>query len=171
MKERFWSKDWFAALAFTVFFLVLAHIVLSDSFQGLERYAYDLGVRSRDRAPSDKVAIIAIDDESIRNLGRFPWPRNLHAAMMDLLREGGAKAVGNSVLFTEAQEDPGLQYINEIAGMIETSSVGAAPAEIASIGTALNDLAARNKAAAPVARAFGSSGLATKNGTGLDRSA
>jgi len=162
VKERFWSKDWFAALAFTVFFLVLAHVVLSDSFQGLERYAYDLGVRSRDRAPSDKVAIIAIDDESIRNLGRFPWPRNLHAAMMELLREGGAKAVGNSVLFTEAQEDPGLQYINEIAGLIEKSSVGAAPAEIASLGTALNDLAARNKAAVPAARAFGSSGLATR---------
>ncbi len=162
MKERFWSKDWFAALAFTVLFLVLAHVVLSDSFQGLERYAYDLGVRSRDRAPSDKVAIIAIDDESIRNLGRFPWPRNLHAMMMDLLREGGAKAVGNSVLFTEAQEDPGLQYINEIAGMIEQSSIGAAPAEIQAHGTALRDLAARNKPAAPLARSFAATGLATK---------
>jgi len=162
VKERFWSKDWFAALAFTVLFLVLAHVALSDSFQGLERYAYDLGVRSRDRVPSDKVAIIAIDDESIRNLGRFPWPRNLHAAMMELLREGGAKAVGNSVLFTEAQEDPGLQYINEIAGMIEKSSIGAAPAEIQAHATALKDLAARNKAAAPLARSFAATGLATQ---------
>ncbi len=162
VKERIWSKDWFAALAFVLLFLTLAHIVFSDGFQGLERYAYDLGVRSRDRAPSDKVVIIAIDDESIRNLGRFPWPRNLHAAMMDLLREGGARAVGNSVLFTEAQEDPGLQYINEIAGMIEKSSIGAAPAEIQSFRTALNDLAARNKAAAPLARNFAASGLATQ---------
>ncbi|MGH8481313.1 MAG: CHASE2 domain-containing protein, partial [Nevskiaceae bacterium] len=162
MKERFWSKDWFAALAFVLVFLVLAFGVFSDGFQGLERYAYDLGVRARDRAPSDKVAIIAIDEQSIRNLGRFPWPRNLHAAMMDLLREGGAKAVGNSVLFTEAQEDPGLQYINEIAGLIEQSVVGAAPAEIASLGGALEDLAARNKAAAPLARSFAGSGLATK---------
>ena len=72
MKERIWSKDWFAALAFAVLFLVLAHFAFSDSFQGLERYAYDMGVRARDRAPSDRVAIIAIDEESIRNLGRFP---------------------------------------------------------------------------------------------------
>ncbi len=167
MKERFWSKDWFAALAFAAVFF-FTYVSFSDAFQGLERYAYDLGVRSRDRAPSDRVAIIAIDDESIRNLGRFPWPRNLHAAMMDLLREGGAKAVGNSVLFTEAQEDPGLQYINEIAGMIEQSSIGAAPAEIASLGNALKDFAARNKAAAPLARGFAASGLATKFGADLE---
>jgi eukaryotic-like serine/threonine-protein kinase len=162
VKERFWAKDWFAALAFALVFFVLAYGVFSDGFQGLERYAYDLGVRSRDRTPSDKVAIIAIDEESIRNLGRFPWPRNLHAAMMDLLREGGAKAVGNSVLFTEAQEDPGLQYINEIAGMIEKSSVGAAPAEIEAHRAALKDLAARNKPIAPLAQKFASSDLATK---------
>jgi CHASE2 domain-containing sensor protein/predicted Ser/Thr protein kinase len=167
VKERFWSKDWFAALAFTVLFLVLAHVVLSDSFQGLERYAYDLGVRSRDRVPSDKVAIIAIDEKSIRLLGRFPWPRDLHAAMMDRLREGGVKAVGNAVLFTEAQEDPGLAYISEIAGMIEKSSIGAAPAEIQAHATALKDLAARNKAAAPLARSFAGSGLATKFGADL----
>ncbi|MGH8441608.1 MAG: CHASE2 domain-containing protein, partial [Nevskiaceae bacterium] len=168
MKERIWSKDWFAALTFVLLFFVLAYGVFSDGFQGLERYAYDLGVRARDRAPSDKVAIIAIDDESIRNLGRFPWPRNLHAAMMDLLREGGARAVGNSVLFTEAQEDPGLQYINEIAEMIGKSAVGAAPAEITALGNSLNDLAARNKAAAPVARSFATSDLATKFGADLE---
>ncbi|MGQ0587385.1 MAG: CHASE2 domain-containing serine/threonine-protein kinase [Gammaproteobacteria bacterium] len=168
MKERIWSKDWFAALTFVLLFFVFAYGVFSDGFQGLERYAYDLGVRSRDRAPSDKVAIIAIDDESIRNLGRFPWPRNLHAAMMDLLREGGAKAVGNSVLFTEAQEDPGLQYINEISAMIEQSSVGAAPAEITALGNSLKDLASRNKPAAPLARSFAASPLATKLGADLD---
>jgi CHASE2 domain-containing sensor protein/predicted Ser/Thr protein kinase len=162
VKERIWSKDWFAALAFAVVFLILAHGVFQDSFQGLERYGYDMGVRARDRTPSDKVAIIAIDDESIRLLGRFPWPRNLQAAMMDRLREGGAKAVGNAVLFTEAQEDPGLQYINQIAGMIQNSSLAGAPAEIEAIGTALKDLAARNKAAAPVLDSFASSGLATK---------
>jgi len=161
VKERIWSKDWFAALAFALAFFA-AYLFFADAFQGLERYAYDLGVRSRDRAPSDKVAIIAIDEESIRMLGRFPWPRNLHADMMARLREGGARAVGNSVLFTEAQEDPGLAYINEIAGMIETSAVGAAPAQIESHRSALQDLAGRTKAAAPLASSFASSPLATK---------
>ncbi|HUR41313.1 MAG TPA: serine/threonine-protein kinase [Verrucomicrobiae bacterium] len=121
MKERIWSKDWFAALAFVFVFFVLVSTILQGAFEGFERYMYDVGVRSRERAPSDKVAVIAIDDESIRAIGRWPWPRNVHAAMVDLLREGGAKAVGNTILYFEAQEDPGLAYINEIGTLIETS--------------------------------------------------
>jgi eukaryotic-like serine/threonine-protein kinase len=121
VKERVWSKDWFAALAFVLGFLVLAHGLFADSFQSLERYAYDLGVRARERPPSDKVAVIAIDDQSIRNLGRWPWPRNLHAAMLDLLREGGAKAVGNTIFYFEAQQDPGLAYIEQIGALIDGS--------------------------------------------------
>jgi eukaryotic-like serine/threonine-protein kinase len=127
VKERLWSKDWFAALAFAFTFLVLAYGVFADSFQGLERYAYDLGVRSRDRAPSDKVAVIAIDEESIRNLGRFPWPRSVMAAMTDLLRDGGAKAIGNAVFFSEATDDPGLKYVNQIGELIGAAPVGDTP--------------------------------------------
>ena len=123
MKERIWSKDWFAALAFVLVFLVLVYGIFSDSFQGLERYAYDLGVRTRTRVPSDKIAVIAIDDESIRNLGRWPWPRNLHAAMLDLLRAGGAKAVGNTIFYFEAQEDPGLKYINQIGELVDKGTL------------------------------------------------
>src|SRR3546814_5914312 len=77
VKERLWQRDGFAALAFALVFALLAYGVFADSFQSLERYTYDLGVRSRDRAPSDRIAIIAIDDDSIRNLGRWPWPRAL----------------------------------------------------------------------------------------------
>jgi len=124
VKERFWSKDWFAALAFVLVFLVLAHGVFKDSFQSLERYAYDFGVRSRERVASDRVAVIAIDEKSIRSeLGRFPWPRSTYVAMMELLREGGARAVGNAVLFTEPQEDPGLYYLNEVSQLIDRSAL------------------------------------------------
>ncbi|HUS24726.1 MAG TPA: CHASE2 domain-containing protein, partial [Candidatus Binatia bacterium] len=126
MKERIWSKDWFAALAFTVLFGV-AYLFFYDTFQGLERYTYDLGVRARQRPPSDRIAVVAIDDESIRNLGRWPWPRNLHAAMTDLLREGGAKVVGNTIFYFEAQEDPGLRYIREINQLVAQSPLAASP--------------------------------------------
>src|SRR3546814_4844393 len=83
VKERLWQRDGFAALAFALVFALLAYGVFADSFQSLERYTYDLGVRSRDRAPSDRIAIIAIDDDSIRTLGRWPWPRALQAQLLD----------------------------------------------------------------------------------------
>ncbi len=78
MKTRFWSSDWFAAFIITAIVVVFSG---SASFQSLERSAYDWGVRSTDRKPSEKIAIIAIDDESIANIGRWPWTRDLHPAV------------------------------------------------------------------------------------------
>jgi len=160
VKERAWAKDWFAALTFAFVFAVLAYGVFSDSFQRLERYAYALGVRARERTPSDKVAVIAIDDDSIRNLGRWPWPRNLHSAMIDLLREGGAKVIGNTIFYFEEQADPGLRYINEIGDLVAESSLGGpAAAEIQDFRGRLDDAGRANRALAPVAQAFRDSAL------------
>src|SRR5690242_13030759 len=108
MKEAFWKSDWFAGLIFCVAFLFVAFFVFGAGFQSLERAAYDLGVRASSRTPSDRVAVIAIDDQSIQNIGRWPWPRDVHARMLALLKQGGAKVVGSTVLYTEPQVDAGL---------------------------------------------------------------
>jgi len=110
-KAGFWRKDWFLGL---VVALVLAFSGSSDLVQSLERKAYDLGVRATDRAPSDRIAVIAIDDASIANIGRWPWPRDVHAALTDRLATGKAKAIGSVVFFTEPQLDPGLAYVNAL---------------------------------------------------------
>lgn len=123
MKKGFWTKDWFAGLAFTLAFLLLSFFIYPDSFQSLERYAYDVGVRASDRIPNDKIAVIAIDDESIQNIGRWPWPRDLHAQMIERLKQGGAKVIGNTILYSEPQIDPGLARINELVGFVEGSSL------------------------------------------------
>ena len=64
-KTIFWKADWFAILLVALFFLFSAN---SDLMQSMERKAYDLAVRATTHSPSDKIAIIAIDDESIANL-------------------------------------------------------------------------------------------------------
>ncbi len=51
-------------------------------------------------APAD-VVIVAVDDASITALGRWPWPRELHAQLLDRLRAAGARAVAFDILFTE----------------------------------------------------------------------
>lgn len=124
----FWKKDWFLGLVVT---LVLAVVAGSQLIQGLERTAYDWGVRASSRTPSDKVVVIAIDDESIRKIGRWPWSRDVHAKMADLLAGAKAKVVGNLVYFSQPQVDPGLEYIrklNEIYG-----HAGTPPAEVAAL--------------------------------------
>ncbi len=116
----FGKSDRLIGLLVVVLFLFGAN---SDLLQGLERKAYDLGVRASSHTPSDRLAVIAIDDQSIANLGRWPWPREIQAKMLDLLAAGHAKVVGNTALYFEPQLDPGLDYINKIGTFLETSSL------------------------------------------------
>jgi eukaryotic-like serine/threonine-protein kinase len=113
-KAAFWKADWFLGLVVAFLLLFASNSTL---IQGLERGAYDVGVRASDRAPSDRVAVIAIDDQSIANIGRWPWSRDLHAQMIDLLARSGAKAVGYASFFFEPQVDPGLIYIERLVGL------------------------------------------------------
>ena len=72
MKTAFWKADWFLGLAIAVALFVFAQV--SGFIPSLERWGYDLGVKMTSKTPSDKVAVIAIDDTSIQNIGRWPWP-------------------------------------------------------------------------------------------------
>lgn len=116
----FWKHDWFVGTLVTLVFLLAAN---TDLMQSLERKAYDLGVRETTRVPSDKIAVIAIDDESIANLGRWPWPREIHAKMIDVLAAGHPKVIGYTVFFFEPQVDAGLSYLYKIADLISKPAI------------------------------------------------
>ena len=141
MKFSFWKADWFLGLLIALAFLFSAH---SDLLQSLERKAYDLGVQASSRTPSDQIAVIAIDEQSIANLGRWPWPRDIHARMTDILSAAEAKVVGNTVLFLEPQRDPGLTHIDHLlqfyaSSSLKTTADPALQAEAASLETLLRD--------------------------------
>ncbi len=122
MKKGTWTADWVVALVICLVFGAAAWLRV-DTLEGLERAAYDVGVRGSQRTPSDRVAIIAIDEQSIDNLGRWPWPRNIHAEMIDTLGAGGAKVVGNLIFYSEPQIDPGLEYIEKLRTIYAAAGV------------------------------------------------
>ncbi len=132
MKSHFWSTDWFIGLLIT---LIILFSSSSNQLQSLERQAYDWGVRSTERIPSDKIAVIAIDDVSIANIGRWPWPRDLHAELINQLKEGGAKVIGQTVFFLEPQTDPGMVYIKELIDFFANASFNDVPADIDALST------------------------------------
>ena len=111
-RRQFWRADWFVALV-----IVAAVVVLNqttDVFGTLERRFYDFASTSSGRQPSDRIAIIAIDDQSIANIGRWPWPRDVHAQLIDQLAAAKAKTIVHTVFFFEPQTDRGLVYIRKI---------------------------------------------------------
>ncbi len=113
-KLGFWKADWFLGLLVALVMLIAAR---GDLIQSLERKAYDLGVKAASRAPSDRIAVIAIDDASIANIGRWPWSRDVHARMIDILGDAKAKVIANTTFFFEPQRDAGLGYIDKLIAL------------------------------------------------------
>ncbi|MEE8424348.1 MAG: CHASE2 domain-containing protein, partial [Elusimicrobiota bacterium] len=96
--------------------LLLACLVVGSYFmpgggllEPLELRTYDLRAQLRGNLdPSSEIVIIAIDDESIENLGRWPWPRNRIGEMLRLLNRAAPKVIGLDILYTEMDRNPGL---------------------------------------------------------------
>jgi len=115
--------------------VVLAVLVLhgaTDFFGTLERRYYDFASTSTSRQPSDRIAIIAIDDQSIANIGRWPWPRDVHAQLIDQLAAAKAKTIAHTVFFFEPQTDRGLVFIRKMKEALgPTADPAAAPGGLA----------------------------------------
>ena len=139
MNKGIWKSDWFTGLVITLVFLFLSTSGFiqstSDFTQGVEQYAYDIGVKSSSSNASDKISIIAIDDESIGNIGRWPWSRNVHANLHTILSEGGAKVIGQTILFSEPELDAGSKFIKVLKTNFENSSLAAIPELITELNT------------------------------------
>lgn len=136
-KAGFWKTDWFLGAVVTGVMLVAAN---GDLVRSLERKAYDIGVQASSRNPLDRVAVIAIDDASIANLGRWPWPRDRHAKMTDLLAGGKAKVIANTTFFFEPQIDPGYTYVTRLLDLYKQASETTSPApEVEQIGNVLKE--------------------------------
>lgn len=73
----------------------------------IELKTYDLRVRSLTdaRQASAEIVLVSITDASVRKLeplvGRWPWPRLIHAQLIDYLARAPARVVGYDVLFAE----------------------------------------------------------------------
>jgi len=92
------SALWGAAVA-----LVLLAAFRTGMLDRAERRFYDFHLRSRSAPALDpRIVIVGIDDASLDKIGPWPWPRSVHARLLDrLVGEGRAKAVAFDVLFTE----------------------------------------------------------------------
>ncbi len=110
--SQFWRADWFVGVLVVLGVFTLHNF--GDFFATLERRYYDFGSTTTSRQPSDRIAIIAIDDQSIANIGQWPWPRDVHAQLIDRLAAAKSKTIAHTTLFLEPQTDRGLVYIRKM---------------------------------------------------------
>jgi eukaryotic-like serine/threonine-protein kinase len=115
-RGQFWRTDWFVAVLIVAAVVVLHQA--TDTIGTLERRFYDFASTSSSRQPSDRIAVIAIDDQSIANIGRWPWPRDVHAQLIDQLAAAKAKTIVYTTFFFEPQTDRGLVYIRKMRDIL-----------------------------------------------------
>ena len=75
---------------------------------GLDRMLAEVRDDLRGRPASGEVHVVEIDARSIDALRRWPWPRSLHGAAVDRLRESGARSIAFDIDFSSvstASED------------------------------------------------------------------
>ncbi len=125
-KLNIWRSDWLLGV---VVALVLLGFSGGDLVQSLERKAYDLGVQATSRPPLDRIAVIAIDDQSLANIGRWPWSRDKLAKMIELLAGAKAKVIGNTVLLSESETETnrGYQYVIKLIDLVSKEAPASTP--------------------------------------------
>ncbi len=93
-------------LAIIPVFIVTALYYNQNSFlESFEARTYDLRFKSLRGAipPSADIGIVAIDDKSIAELGRFPWTRSQYVRLLERLSAAGVKVVLFDVFFPERE--------------------------------------------------------------------
>jgi CHASE2 domain-containing sensor protein len=84
--------------------LGLAHARLepsdSDALR-LDARLYDAALALWARPPREEVVVVAIDDASLLQVGRWPWRREVTAMLIERLQAAGPRMIGIDLLFTE----------------------------------------------------------------------
>ena len=90
-------------------------------FVRLDNTVYDVSLALWERRPSPSIVIVAIDDASLARIGRWPWPRAVHAELLQRLGRAGPAAVGLDLILAEpdAKADPILaQAIRNVGRVV-----------------------------------------------------
>ncbi len=103
------------ALLFSFLFIILAFVQFGP-IESLELTTYDWRMRRRAAGPETKtdIVLVDIDNDSITNLGRWPWPRSRLAKVVDRLKDHGAAFIGLQILLPEPEIGEGLELVESL---------------------------------------------------------
>jgi len=99
---------------------IIALVCTAGTGQRVELMALDSLFRHFSPATADdEILHIDIDDGSIEQIGRWPWPRAQMAGVIDVLNECGAKAIVLDIIFPNPQEVRYESAVNDVYGDVD----------------------------------------------------
>jgi adenylate cyclase len=68
------------------------------------------------QAPDERVVVVDIDEKSLQEVGRWPWPRDRMAQLTaNLFQQYGVVSVGYDIVFAEPDQSSGLPVLERLA--------------------------------------------------------
>lgn len=109
---------------FVIFIAVIMFFIDVPFLRFMELKTLNLRMVSRGQLPTGGETVIAtVDEKSLSELGRWPWPRTTHAKLLDKLKKYGAKSVGFDIVFAEPDENSSLKTILELSKEVKKTRI------------------------------------------------
>jgi adenylate cyclase len=106
------------SLSLTIIFLLhIGNIINIPILTNLENLAYDTRLKiTLPTHVNKQVVIIDIDEKSLKEIGQWPWNRNIMARINDVLFDHyQIKAIGYDIVFAEEDIDEGAKLLENMA--------------------------------------------------------
>ncbi len=130
-----WMKDVIWPLVITLGVIVVGawgYLAQLPFLEELELKTFDLRLRARGPiAASGQVSIVAIDEESLEKIGRWPWSREVMARLVRAMDSHAPRAVGYDISFFDPQQNPAQQEIVLLAQQAARLGIPRTPALMA----------------------------------------
>lgn len=82
-------------------------IDLAGLLKPVDNLIYDQLVLTAQRPAASDIVIVAIDEKSLDQLGRWPWPRGTHTELLNILNAYAPLSVGIDIIFSEPSSHTG----------------------------------------------------------------
>lgn len=107
---------------------VVIWLSLANLTERTDHVLYDTYSRMAPADATDQIVVIGIDDRSLNAIGPWPWPRDVHARLIQALHHAGSGPVAYDVLFMEPREgDEALAAALGEAGNVHLPALLSAP--------------------------------------------
>lgn len=114
-RRRFWRSSTFYLTAIITLVVVFLAICRFQATEFIEYKLFDLKFLFRGPVPAGpEVVIVAVDDASLKQVGRWPWSREVIAQLLERLKAAGPRVVALDIIFAEREETAAVASLRRL---------------------------------------------------------